>query len=105
MPQNLTAGSRWISAVGSTEVIVVKAPSGASGRTLACGGHEMIPPGTARPTGFEIDPTLSSGIGVGKRFEHESGIEVLCTKAGTGDLTLDGMPLLLKESKSLPASD
>lgn len=65
----------------------------------------MLTPGTTPPAGLEIDPTLSSGIAVGKRFEHESGIEVLCTKAGTGDLTIDGVRLRLKDSKTLPASD
>ena len=105
MPQKLTAGSRWISAVDSTEVIVVRAPSGDSAFVLACGGHQMLTPGTPRPADLEIDPTLSSGTAVGKRFEHESGIEVLCTKAGTGDLTIDGVRLHLKDSKPLPSSD
>ena len=91
--------------MGSTEVIVVKAPIVPSDRILACGRHEMIPTGTARPDGLEIDPMLSAGVGGGKPFEYGSGIEVSCTKMGIGDLTLDGMPLLLKESKSLPASD
>ena len=35
----------------------------------------------------------------------DSGIELLCTKAGEGSLSLDGAPLPLKEAKPLPSSD
>ena len=103
MAQELKPGSRWSSPVDDTEVIVVKA--GAEGLSLECGGHPMIPGGTEKPSGVELDPGFSSGTQVGKRFEHESGLEVLCTKAGAGSLGVDGKPLPLKESKPLPSSD
>ena len=83
MAQELKPGSRWASAVDDTEVIVVKA-----------GG-----------AGLSLDPEFSGGTQVGKRFEHESGLELLCTKAGGGALAVDGKPLPLKESKPLPSSD
>jgi hypothetical protein len=103
MAQELKPGSRWASAVDDTEVIVVKA--GPAGLRLECGGQEMIPGGTPKPAGASIVPDFSGGTQVGKRFEHESGLEVLCTKAGAGSLAVDGAVLPLKESKPLPSSD
>jgi hypothetical protein len=47
------------------------------------------------------DPTA-----VGKRFaDEESGLEVLCTKAGDGALSIDGTLLPMKGAKPLPSSD
>lgn len=103
MAQDLKPGSRWASAVDDTEVIVVKA--GAEGLALECGGHQMVAAGSEKPAGITMDPEFSGGTQVGKRFEHESGLELLCTKAGTGSLAVDGKPLPLKESKPLPSSD
>jgi len=103
MAQDLKPGSRWASAVDDTEVIVVKA--GAPGLSLECGGHPMVPAGTEKPPGLTIDEDLAGGTPIGKRYEHESGLEVLCTKAGRGTLSVDGAVLPLKESKPLPASD
>ena len=103
MAQELKPGSRWSSAVDDTEVIVVKA--GGDGLSLECGGHPMVPGGSEKPTGLTQDAEFSSGTQVGKRFEHESGLEVLCTKAGSGTLAVNGAVLPLKESKPLPSSD
>jgi hypothetical protein len=103
MAQELKPGSRWVSGVCDTEVIVVKA--GAEGLVLECGGHPMLPGGSDKPAGATMDPALSGGTPVGKRFEHESGLEVLCTKGGAGTLGVNGTPLPLKESKPLPSSD
>ncbi len=104
MAQELKAGSRWASAADDTEVIVVK-PPGVAGLTLECGGHPMVPSGTAKPAGLEVDPSLLGGTAIGKRFAHESGLEVLCTKAGAGTVAVDGTPLALKDAKPLPSSD
>jgi|SRR5579859_857580 hypothetical protein len=103
MSQELKPGSRWASAVCDTEVIVVKA--GGPDLTLECGGQPMVATGTPKPDGLTLDPERSGGTPVGKRFEHESGLEVLCTKAGAGTLSVNGAVLPLKESKPLPASD
>lgn len=97
-------GSRWRSAVGDTEVIVVKAP--ATPVSLQCGGPEMIPQSEARSGDAVPDPELSEDTLLGKRYADESiGIEVLCTKAGTGTLAVDGAVLARKDAKPLPASD
>ncbi|MDE3204893.1 MAG: hypothetical protein KGQ66_11845 [Acidobacteriota bacterium] len=103
MAQELKPGSRWTSAVDDTEVIVVKA--GGEGLSLECGGQPMLPGGSEKPAGASMDPEFSSGTQVGKRFEHESGLELLCTKAGAGTLAVNGAVLPLKESKPLPSSD
>ncbi len=103
MAQQLKPGSRWASAVDDTEVIVVKA--GGDGLTLECGGQPMVAGGSEKPSGVSMAPEFATGTQVGKRFEHESGLEVLCTKGGAGTLAVDGAPLPLKESKPLPSSD
>jgi hypothetical protein len=96
-------GSRWRSVACTTEVIVVAAPTEVV--SLHCGGHPMAPVSDqteSRP----VDQTHSSGTVVGKRFRHDvSGLEVLCTKAGAGSLSIDGVPVPMKEAKPLPSSD
>ncbi|HWE55293.1 MAG TPA: hypothetical protein VG435_07250 [Acidimicrobiales bacterium] len=103
MAQELKPGSRWASAVDDTEVIVVKA--GGDGLSLECGGHPMVAGGTDKPADLTIDDGFAGGTQVGKRFEHSSGLELLCTKAGAGTLAVDGEAVPLKESKPLPSSD
>jgi len=98
----LKPGKRVRSAVCSTELIVVKAPMTAI--VLACGGTPMHLQGEM-PVGGAIDPAGASGTQMGKRYVHESGLEVLCTKGGDGSLTVDGEILLEKDAKPLPASD
>jgi hypothetical protein len=99
----LAAGSRWRSAVCETEVIVVRPPDGP--RRLGCGGADMVPVDTPT-TGGAPSPELAGGTLLGKRYADEaSGLELLCTKAGTGTLTLDGVPLEVKSPKPLPSSD
>ena len=103
MGQEIKPGSRWKSAVCSTEVIVVKAPADAV--TLECGGHPMVAGGQDAPAGVALDPARSTGTAIGKRFEHGCGLEVLCTKAGEGALSLGSTPLPVKDAKPLPSSD
>lgn len=100
----LRAGARLRSAVDTTEVIVVRAPEGDV--DLGCGGHPMVVVGEEPPAGLRLDPDQAGATPLGKRFADEAvGVEVLCTKAGDGSLTLGGKALALKEAKPLPASD
>lgn len=47
------------------------------------------------------EPTL-----MGKRYADEDlGLELLCTQAGNGGLTVGESPLLVKGAKPLPSSD
>jgi hypothetical protein len=95
-------GSRLKSAVCETEVIVVRAPS--ESVELCCGGYPMIAIDGDRPDGLGLDPEHDDGTLLGKRYVYED-LEVLCTKAGKGSLSVGGAPLPLKEAKPLPASD
>lgn len=52
-----------------------------------------------------LDPQLSGGAVMGKRYVDDSAAEVLVTKAGAGTLSVGATPLALKEAKPLPASD
>jgi hypothetical protein len=101
---DLKPGSRWRSAVCETELVVVRPPK--SPITLECGGYEVIPHSEARPEGKEIAADFAEGSQAGKRYaDDETGVEVLCTKAGAGTLTIGGRPIGAKEAKKLPASD
>ncbi|MCP5179867.1 MAG: hypothetical protein H6993_07260 [Pseudomonadales bacterium] len=96
-------GLKLKSAVCSAEVMVIKAPAGAS---LTCGGAPMIGAKDDAPAGAALDPQAAGGCQVGKRYVNaEQSLEVLCTKAGEGSLAADGTALELKEAKKLPSSD
>jgi hypothetical protein len=99
----LKAGARLKSVVCETQVIVVRAPQGDV--VVSCGGVAMTPLDVDAAAG-ELDPSAAEGTQLGKRYaDEEVGIELLCTKAGKGSLTLNGVPLGLKQAKALPASD
>jgi hypothetical protein len=99
---DVKVGSRLKSAVCDTEVMVVRAPGATV--DLWCGGQPMVAAGEAGSG--ELDPEQAGGTMMGKRYVDEAGtIELLCTKAGKGTLSIAGAPLFLKEAKPLPASD
>jgi hypothetical protein len=103
MPVDLKPGTRLRSAVCATEVIVVKAPT--TPVDLDCGGAPMVAAGTDAPGGA-VDPARAEGTLLGKRYVHEAaGLEVLCTKAGDGSLSIGGELLPQKDAKPLPSSD
>jgi hypothetical protein len=100
----LRAGSRLKSTTCDTEVIAVKAPAGDV--DVRCGGLPMVEASvdasekSAALDGF-AEPTQ-----MGKRYvDADDTLEVLCTKPGTSSLSVGDVPLELKESKPLPASD
>ena len=96
-------GSRWISQVCETEVVVVR---GSGVFSLECGGHPMVPPGEAGKCGATLDPEFAAGSYLGKRFVSDQiQLEVLVTRAGAGSMTVDSAPLILKNAKSLPSAD
>jgi hypothetical protein len=96
-------GDRLRSRVCGTEVIVVRAPS--VDAEIACGGEPMAkndPTAVAKPNGAATGP----GTLLGKRYaDEEIGLELLCTKAGHGQLSVDGRVLALRQARPLPASD
>ena len=98
----LRPGARFQSTVCMTEVIVVK---GTGPADLICGGSPMVAAGTAERAG-EPSADASEGTLLGKRYgDPDETIEVLCTKAGVGSIALGGVPLAVKVTKPLPASD
>jgi hypothetical protein len=96
-------GDRLRSRVCGTEVIVVRAPS--VDTEIACGGEPMAknePTTPAKANGAAAGP----GTLLGKRYaDEEIGLELLCTKAGHGQLSVDGRVLALRQARPLPASD
>ncbi|KKC06877.1 hypothetical protein [Mycobacterium nebraskense] len=97
----LTQGKRLRSTVSGAEIIVVRSP--ATTVELSCGGQPMtanLAPVDAEASVAENDTVL------GKRYvDSDTGLEVLCTKAGSGVLSADGRQLTIKAPNALPASD
>jgi hypothetical protein len=99
----IKAGTRLKSQVCDTEVIVVKTGDGLD--DLRAGGATMREIGANADSDAVLDPKLSGGNVMGKRYVDEAGAEVLVTKAGAGTLSVGEVPLSIKEAKPLPASD
>jgi hypothetical protein len=99
----LKTGMRLASVTDTTQVIVTRAS--ADDVDLRCGGAPMVVAGEAI-TQADIDPDLSTGTAMGKRYGGDDlPVELLCTKPGPGTLSIGTEPLPLKEAKALPASD
>ena len=98
-------GTRLQSQVCDTQVIVVRTADSLD--DLRAGGAPMVPIGeSGTPAGqLSLDPALSGGSLMGKRYVDESGAEVLVTKAGKGTLSVGPTALTIKAAKPLPASD
>jgi hypothetical protein len=100
----LRPGQKLHSAVCDAQVVVVRAPADAV--DVGCGGAPLLDDGQEPDAASTPDPSLGDGPQLGKRYaDDDLGLELLCTRAGTGALTVDGRPLLLKGAKPLPSSD
>ena len=101
---DLRPGSRWRSAVCESEVIVVRTP--ARPVLLCIGGAPVLPAGAQRPSDGLPCGHLAGGTRLGSRYADDlSGLEVLCTKSGTGTITVAGRPAARLAPRQLPASD
>ena len=94
-------GTRLWSTSSATAVVVVRAP--ATAVKLTCGDAPMAtveqPPAGGAPADGE-------GTLLGKRYaDAESGLEVMCVRAGTGVLAVDGRVMSRLAARPLPASD
>jgi hypothetical protein len=99
----LKAGTRLRSAVDACEVVVVRAPS--EPVDLRCGGHPFHSLDEETPT-VPVVTGFDGGTQLGKRYADEDlGLEVLCTKAGEGSISVGETILEVKGAKPLPASD
>ena len=100
----LRPGQKLHSAVCDAQVVVVRAP--ATDVVVGCGGAPMVLDGEDAAEAATLDESLGDAAVMGKRYaDEELGIELLCTRAGAGALTVDGAVLALKGAKPLPASD
>lgn len=98
----LKPGARLRSTVCSTEVVVVRPAPVA----LSCGGQPMILREGEDLDVPKADESDAAATLLGKRYaDPASGLEVLCTRAGAGTLSLGDTPLELKQAKPLPSSD
>jgi hypothetical protein len=99
----LKAGTRLRSAVDACEVVVVKAPG--EPVDLRCGGHPFVAL-DAEVGSASIEPGFDGGTQLGKRYaDDDLGLELLCTKAGEGSISVGDVVLEVKGAKALPASD
>jgi len=100
----ITPGARLRSAVGATEVVVIKPPQGEG--VLTCAGVPMVPRDDGAAPSSPADAAEGEPTIIGKRYSEESsGIEVLCSQAGDGPLAFGGVVLTVNAPKPLPASD
>jgi hypothetical protein len=101
----LKSGMRLRSQVDATEIIVIRLSSAEA--AVACGGHPMIDVQANAQPGLAPVGAPAGGTQLGKRYTAgpDSGLELLVTKPGSCDLTVDGQPVLVQEAKPLPASD
>jgi hypothetical protein len=98
---DLTPGKRLRSTASDTEIIVVRPPTAPV--ELSCGGQPMTADLVAADAG---ESTAGNDTVLGKRYvDTDTGLEVLCTKAGPGVLSADGRQLTIKAPNALPASD
>jgi hypothetical protein len=97
-------GTRLRSVTCATEVVIVRGPAEAA--DLRCGGQPMVDVSAENPETFDVSAPFDGGTLVGKRYVNEDeSIEVLCTKAGAGSLSIGEVALTVKGAKPLPASD
>lgn len=102
MPITVKPGTRLLSAVDETEMIVVKANGDLD---LTIGGAAPVTSAEERTMSGPM-AGFDSGSLIGKRYVDQSDIvELLCTKAGAGVPALDGVSMQIKTAKALPASD
>ena len=99
----LVVGTRYRSAVCNTEVIIIKAP--AHPVDLRCGGRPVLAIGTQPDPAAHPLPDYDRGSELGKRYVADNDLELLCSKAGPGTLSVGEHPLTLKAPKPLPSSD
>ena len=97
----LRTGQRLRSVACATTVIVVRAGDGDV--DLRCAGHPMVPVGDEADAAAPVDVTAEPAA-MGKRYQ-EGDVELLCTKAGGGGLTIGSVAVPVRQAAALPASD
>ena len=104
----LKPGLRLRSAVSTTEVIILRAPSGEV--EFTCGGAPMVAadePAADQPNPGPSAPASPEDlVHIGGRYVIEDlGLEILCTKQGMGEFRCNELPLVHRTAKPLPSTD
>ena len=103
MAIQLKPGLKLRSVTDSCEVVVVKAPSDPV--DLRCGGHPFVVADVAVPPKI-VESAFVGPTQLGKRYGNDSlTLEILCTRAGEGAISIGEVILSVKGAKPLPASD
>ena len=103
MPRHVKAGMKLRSAVCDTQIMTLKAPAREIDIRIG-GAPALLPDEEGESTG--LDPQFSEGTLAGKRYvDADETMEFLCTKAGQGTVSVDGVALAVKLPKALPSSD
>ncbi|MEU5841459.1 hypothetical protein [Rhodococcus sp. NPDC047139] len=98
------SGQRYVSAVCATSIVVVKGPQ--SDIDLRCGGAAMLAAGSEVESRPGPAAGYDQGTIIGKRYwDEETGLEVVCTSAGPGSLSLGDRTLPERPPQPLPSSD
>jgi hypothetical protein len=99
----LKPGARMRSVTCTTEVVVVRS---AGDVDLRCGGQPMVDISDGAGASGEPASGFDEGTQIGKRYGDEAaGVEVLCTKAGAGSISIGEALLAMQGAKPLPSSD
>ncbi|MDF3309659.1 hypothetical protein P3H15_32085 [Rhodococcus sp. T2V] len=101
----MKVGERYCAPNGSSaQIIVMRAPAGDV--VIEIAGEAVSPLAAAPPQAAGGAAGGEDALVVGKRYvDKESGLEVLCTVAGAGPLSVDGRPIGTAAAKLLPSSD
>jgi hypothetical protein len=91
----LSIGAVLRSRLSPAEVVAVRAADPSA--VVELSGQPMSAEG---PPGLDGRVRLTGQLTVGRRYVHEpSGLELLCVRAGPGELTVGGEPLTLKATQ------
>lgn len=97
----LKPGQRLFSVACDGEYMVIR---GAGESDLCCGGHGLVE--SAADIKSAVIAGHDQGGLIGKRYVDKTGdVELLCTRAGLGSLSIAGISMDVKEAQSLPSSD
>jgi len=101
MGQIYKPGTKLSSTVCKTQIMALRVP--ASELNITCGGAPMQ---VGDPTELGTPTGDNEGTLVGKRYvDAGETMEFLCTRAGDGTVSVNGLALAVKQAKQLPSSD
>ena len=101
MGQVYKPGTKLSSTVCKSQIMALRVPS--DELDVTCGGAPMQ---VGDPAELGTPSGENAGTLVGKRYvDAGETMEFLCTRGGEGSVSVNGVPLLIKQAKQLPSSD